>query len=65
MVKFLFVTGGVISGVGKGTIASSIGLLLQGHGIRVSAVKIDPYLNVDAGKMSPHEHGEVYVLGTL
>lgn len=60
---YLFITGGVLSGIGKGTIASSIGLLLRGHGFRVSAVKIDPYLNLDAGKMSPFEHGECYVLG--
>lgn len=60
--KYIVVTGGVASGIGKGTIASSIGLLLQSHGLCVSAIKIDPYLNVDAGKMSPHEHGEVYVL---
>lgn len=59
---YLFVTGGVLSGIGKGTIASSIGLLLRGYGFRVSAVKIDPYLNIDAGKMSPYEHGECYVL---
>ena len=60
--SYLFVTGGVLSGIGKGTIASSIGLLLRGYGFRVSAVKIDPYLNIDAGKMSPFEHGECYVL---
>ena len=60
--SFIVVFGGVLSGVGKGTIASSIGLLLKGYGFNVSAIKIDPYLNVDAGTMSPHEHGEVYVL---
>jgi CTP synthase len=59
---FLFVVGFQMSGLGKGTIASSIGLLLKGYGLRVSAVKIDPYLNIDAGTMSPMEHGEVYVL---
>lgn len=59
---FIFVVGGVLSGVGKGTIASSIGLNLQKQGVRVSAVKMDPYLNVDAGTISPYEHGEVYVL---
>ncbi len=59
--KFIFVVGGVISGVGKGTAVSSIGLLLQRLGYKVSAVKIDPYLNVDAGTMNPTEHGEVFV----
>jgi CTP synthase len=60
--NFVFVTGGVLSGIGKGTTASSIGLLLRSYGFRVSAVKIDPYLNTHAGNMSPLEHGEVYVL---
>lgn len=60
--KFIVVTGGVISSIGKGITSSSIGLLLQAHGLRVTAVKIDPYLNVDAGTMSPFEHGECYVL---
>lgn len=60
---YVFVIGHGMSGIGKGTIASSLGLLLRGHGFRVSAVKLDPYLNCDAGTMSPHEHGEVYVLG--
>ena len=55
-------TGGVISGLGKGITASSIGLLLKEMGMRVTAIKIDPYLNLDAGTMSPFEHGEVYVL---
>src|SRR3989344_1357507 len=59
--KFIFVVGGVISGVGKGTAVSSIGLLLQRLGHKVSAVKVDPYLNVDAGTMNPTEHGEVFV----
>lgn len=61
--KFIVVTGGVISGLGKGITASSIGLLLQSRGLNVTAIKIDPYLNVDAGTMSPFEHGECYVLG--
>ncbi len=61
--KFVVVTGGVISGLGKGITASSIGLLLKNCGIDVTAIKIDPYLNVDAGTMSPLEHGECYVLG--
>ena len=60
--KFIVVTGGVISGLGKGITASSIGLILQNRGLNVTAIKIDPYLNVDAGTMSPYEHGETYVL---
>jgi CTP synthase len=61
MAKFIFVVGGVMSGVGKGTAAASIGKILQGKGFRVTAVKIDPYINVDAGTMNPVEHGEVFV----
>jgi len=61
-VKYLVVTGGTVSGLGKGTAISSIGVLLRSHGIRVTAIKIDPYLNIDSGTMSPFEHGEVYVL---
>jgi CTP synthase len=60
--KYIFVTGGVISGLGKGITASSIGRLLKSRGIKVTSIKIDPYLNVDAGTMNPFEHGEVYVL---
>ncbi|KAF2862328.1 CTP synthase [Piedraia hortae CBS 480.64] len=60
--KYVLVTGGVISGVGKGIIASSAGLLLKTKGLKVSSIKIDPYINVDAGTMNPREHGEVYVL---
>ena len=60
--KYIIVTGGVISGLGKGITASSIGLLLQLSGYTVTALKIDPYLNIDAGTMSPFEHGECYVL---
>ncbi len=60
--KLIFVSGGVISGLGKGITASSIGRLLKSRGISVTSVKIDPYLNVDAGTMNPFEHGEVYVL---
>ena len=56
--KFIVVTGGVISGIGKGVTASSIGVCMKMLGARVTAVKIDPYLNVDAGTMSPYEHGE-------
>ncbi|XP_027345720.1 CTP synthase-like [Abrus precatorius] len=60
--KYVLVTGGVVSGLGKGVTASSIGLLLKACGLRVTAIKIDPYLNTDAGTMSPIEHGEVFVL---
>lgn len=60
--KYIFVIGGVMSGVGKGIATSSIALILQSKGYRVNAVKIDPYLNVDAGTMNPTEHGEVFVL---
>eukprot|EP00536_Pseudo-nitzschia_multiseries_P017699 jgi/Psemu1/226153/e_gw1.1737.11.1 len=60
--KLVVVTGGVVSGIGKGVTASSLGVLFRGMGLRVTALKIDPYLNVDAGTMSPGEHGEVYVL---
>ncbi len=59
--KYIFVVGGVMSGVGKGITAASIGKILQSKGFRVSAVKIDPYINVDAGTMNPTEHGEVFV----
>ncbi|KAG4161906.1 hypothetical protein ERO13_D01G085200v2 [Gossypium hirsutum] len=60
--KYVLVTGGVVSGLGKGVTASSIGLLLKSCGLRVTSIKIDPYLNTDAGTMSPFEHGEVFVL---
>ncbi|MFC4447635.1 glutamine hydrolyzing CTP synthase [Halorussus aquaticus] len=60
--KFIFVTGGVMSGLGKGITAASTGRLLANAGFDVTAVKIDPYLNVDAGTMNPFQHGEVYVL---
>lgn len=60
--KYLFVTGGVMSGVGKGIAASSIGTILEARGLKVTALKIDPYINVDAGTMNPTEHGEVFVL---
>ena len=60
--KYIFVVGGVMSGVGKGIATSSIGNILQSKGFRVSAMKIDPYLNVDAGTMNPTEHGEVFVM---
>ena len=60
--KYVVVTGGVVSGLGKGISISSIGVLLKAAGLRVTAIKIDPYLNSDAGTMSPFEHGEVFVL---
>ena len=60
--KYIFVVGGVISGVGKGITASSLGLILKNRGLAVTAIKIDPYINVDAGTMNPIEHGEVFVL---
>jgi CTP synthase len=60
--KYIFVLGGVMSGVGKGVVTSSVGLLLQQKGYPVNLVKVDPYLNVDAGTMNPTEHGEVFVL---
>ena len=59
--KYIFVTGGVVSSLGKGIAASSIGLLLKSRGLSVSLLKLDPYLNVDPGTMSPYQHGEVYV----
>jgi CTP synthase len=59
--KYIFVTGGVVSSLGKGLTSASIGLLLEGHGYRVQHQKLDPYLNVDPGTMSPYQHGEVYV----
>jgi CTP synthase len=60
--KYIFVVGGVMSGVGKGVASASIGKILQSRGIEVTALKIDPYVNVDAGTMNPTEHGEVFVL---
>lgn len=60
--KYILVTGGVISGVGKGVISSSFGTILKHCGIHVTSIKIDPYINLDAGTFSPYEHGEVYVL---
>jgi CTP synthase len=62
MAKYIFVVGGVMSGVGKGVAAASLGKILQARGFEVSALKIDPYVNVDAGTMNPTEHGEVFVL---
>ncbi len=59
--KYIFVTGGVVSSLGKGLAAASIGRLLEGHGYRIALQKLDPYINVDPGTMSPYQHGEVYV----
>ncbi|MDX1612371.1 MAG: CTP synthase, partial [Candidatus Thermoplasmatota archaeon] len=60
--RFIVVTGGVLSGLGKGITSSSLGTLLKSRGLKVTAVKIDPYVNCDAGTMNPFEHGEVFVL---
>lgn len=60
MTKYIIVSGGVISGIGKGVIASSTGTLLKSLGLRVTAIKIDPYLNIDAGLMSPLDHGSYF-----
>ena len=62
--KYIFVIGGVVSGVGKGIASSSIGKILKSKGFGVNPVKVDPYLNVDAGTMNPTEHGEVFVLNS-
>ena len=61
MKKYIFVTGGVVSGLGKGITAASLGRLLKSRGLKVAAQKLDPYINVDPGTMSPYQHGEVYV----
>jgi CTP synthase len=61
LTKYIFVTGGVVSSLGKGLASASIGALLEGHGFRVQMMKCDPYINVDPGTMSPYQHGEVYV----
>src|SRR5437762_6159746 len=59
--KYIFVTGGVVSSLGKGLAAASMGALLEARGYRVTLQKMDPYINVDAGTMSPYQHGEVFV----
>ena len=61
MSKFIFVSGGVVSGLGKGISAASLGRLLKARGLKVSAMKLDPYINIDPGTMSPYQHGEVFV----
>jgi CTP synthase len=60
MTKYILVSGGVISGIGKGVIASSTGLLLRTLGLKVTSIKIDPYLNIDAGTLSPLDHGNLF-----
>ena len=60
--KYIFCTGGVVSSVGKGVTAASVGRILKSRGVKVSIQKLDPYLNVDPGTMSPYQHGEVFVL---
>jgi len=62
MTKYIIVSGGVLSGLGKGVTTASLGMLLKSRGLRVTAIKVDPYLNCDAGTMNPYEHGEVFVL---
>ena len=59
--KYIFITGGVVSSLGKGIAAASIGALLEARGLSVSLIKVDPYINVDPGTMSPFQHGEVFV----
>jgi len=59
--KYVFVTGGVVSSIGKGITAASIGTILKARGLSVSLQKLDPYINIDAGTMSPYQHGEVFV----
>lgn len=61
MTKYIFVTGGVVSSLGKGLTAGAVGLLLESHGLKIALQKLDPYINVDPGTMSPYQHGEVYV----
>lgn len=56
--KYILVTGGVISGIGKGVIASSLGTILKNCDLRITSIKIDPYINIDAGTFSPYEHGQ-------
>src|SRR4029079_14474483 len=60
--KYIFVTGGVLSSIGKGISAASLGMLMEQRGIKVTLIRMDPYLNVDPGTMSPFQHGEVFVL---
>jgi cobyrinic acid a,c-diamide synthase len=64
MTKFVFVTGGVVSSLGKGIAAASLAALLESRGLKVTMLKLDPYINVDPGTMSPFQHGEVFVTTT-
>src|SRR5215813_6267100 len=59
--KFIFVTGGVVSSLGKGLCSASLGSLLENRGLKITMLKLDPYINVDPGTMSPYQHGEVFV----
>ena len=61
MTKYIFITGGVVSSLGKGIASASLGALLEARGLKVTMLKLDPYINVDPGTMSPFQHGEVYV----
>jgi len=63
MAKYIFITGGVVSGLGKGIAAASLGRLLKARGLKVALQKFDPYLNIDPGTMNPYQHGEVFVTG--
>ncbi|SNG58982.1 CTP synthetase [Streptococcus pneumoniae] len=62
--KYIFVTGGVVSSIGKGIVAASLGRLLKNRGLKVTIQKFDPYINIDPGTMSPYQHGEVFVTET-
>src|SRR6202045_3295018 len=61
MTKYIFITGGVVSSLGKGVASASLGAILEARGLKVSLMKLDPYINVDPGTMSPYQHGEVFV----
>ncbi len=61
MTKYIFITGGVLSSLGKGIASASLGLLLKSRGLTCTILKFDPYINIDPGTMSPYQHGEVYV----
>ena len=61
MTRFIFITGGVVSSLGKGIASASLGAILEARGLKVTLLKLDPYINVDPGTMSPFQHGEVYV----
>ena len=65
MARYIFITGGVVSSLGKGLASAALGALLQARGFSVSLRKLDPYLNVDPGTMSPYQHGEVFVTDTI